>query len=58
VQINEYRFLFQHIRSDSNSTAMAIGFTAFFALWFFNTLRRVSYKGREGGREEEIRFRK
>ncbi|GAB5037369.1 sulfate transporter [Nannochloropsis oceanica] len=42
VQINEYRYLFQHIGSKSNPLAMAIGFTAFFALWFFNTLRRIS----------------
>ncbi|EWM24464.1 sulfate transporter [Nannochloropsis gaditana] len=42
VQINEYRYLITHIRTESNSTAMAMGLTSFFALWFLNTLRRSS----------------
>lgn len=49
MQINEYRYLITHIRTESNSTAMAMGLTSFFALWFLNTLRRVREKGREEG---------
>ena len=42
MQIREFQYLFSHIGTDSDKYAMAIGLTSFFALWFFNSLRRAS----------------
>ncbi len=42
MQLREFKYLFDHIRTDSDGYAMAIGLTAFFALWLFNSLRRAA----------------
>jgi hypothetical protein len=39
VQIRELTYLFKHIPTNADKYAMFIGIPAFFAMWFFNSLR-------------------
>jgi hypothetical protein len=43
-----FQYLFSHIGTDSDKYSVAIGLTAFFALWFFTSLRKVRSRRREG----------
>ena len=40
MQIHELKYLFQHIPTDADKNAMFIGISSFFAMWFFNSLRK------------------
>ena len=40
VQIHELTYLFKHIPTDADKYSMFIGISAFFAMWFFNSLRK------------------
>lgn len=40
MQIHELTYLFKHIPTDADKYSMFIGISAFFAMWFFNSLRK------------------